>query len=372
MSGTLLALTLLWMGAEPVESSETPQTMLYVRTTPAGAVIRLGGKELGQSDGLFPVAPGKYKIIIDLEGYQPEEQQINLRKGRITRIELTLKSRAAGAGKTHSSQRRRYFVRLVVSLDGMTFEGKAVSWKELPGLFEKVPNRGQTVLELAVTSDQITYKEYEGAFARAAKLAKPLGFEYLSQIGVHPLGSKGSPPLTISQENKTPDKENLLKNPGFETGKSLPDNWYKSSLPKGRTIPGVKSILDKKVAFRGKASLCIEKTAQNYFPIAQWTQTFKREGDRPTLRLSAQVKTEDMTKAVLDVLFLDEKGKWISHHWIAYIGSKEEGDPPANHDWKEYSGQVDIPAGTKIICVGLQVYGPGKVWFDDVRASYAN
>ena len=74
--------------------ADEPPTELYVRTTPDGAKVLLDGKELGVSPGLFPVKSGEYKIIIDLEGYQPEEQQINVRDGRITRIELTLKPRA--------------------------------------------------------------------------------------------------------------------------------------------------------------------------------------------------------------------------------------------------------------------------------------
>jgi RNA polymerase sigma-70 factor (ECF subfamily) len=78
-----------------------------------------------------------------------------------------------------------------------------------------------------------------------------------------------------------------------------------------------------------------------------------------------------MTKAILDVIFYDKDGEWISHKWAAYIGIKQPGDPAANHEWKEYSGTVDIPERTAKICVGLQVYGPGKVWFDDVKARYA-
>jgi hypothetical protein len=77
-----------------------------------------------------------------------------------------------------------------------------------------------------------------------------------------------------------------------------------------------------------------------------------------------------MTKATLDVIFLDKDGTWISHKWAAYVGAKQAGQPPANHDWKKYAGRVGIPAGTAKICVALQVYGPGKVWFDDVRAKY--
>ena len=127
---------------------------------------------------------------------------------------------------------------------------------------------------------------------------------------------------------------------------------------------------DKNVAFEGKASLCIVKTANRYFPIAQWSQTVVRKGDLPLLEVSAQVKADKMFKAVLDAVFLDKDGQSISHHWAAYIGSKKQGDPPANHQWKKYSGTVEIPPGTAKICVALQDYGPGKVWFDDIRARY--
>ena len=82
------------------------------------------------------------------------------------------------------------------------------------------------------------------------------------------------------------------------------------------------------------------------------------------------MKAEKVTKAILDVIFLDEKGDWISHKWAAYVGAQQPNDPPADHNWKEYSGQVKIREGTKKIQVGLQIYGPGKVWFDDARAKY--
>jgi hypothetical protein len=70
------------------------------------------------------------------------------------------------------------------------------------------------------------------------------------------------------------------------------------------------------------------------------------------------------------VIFLDEDGNWLSHEWAAYIGAKEENDPPADHDWKQYSGRVNIPAGATKLRIALQDYGPGKVWFDDVQARY--
>ncbi len=81
---------LLCVLAPPVESAEQPETLLYVRTTPSGAEIRLGGKLLGTSDDLFGVKSGNYKIVVDLEGHQPKEQKITVRDDRITRIELQL------------------------------------------------------------------------------------------------------------------------------------------------------------------------------------------------------------------------------------------------------------------------------------------
>ena len=72
------------------------------------------------------------------------------------------------------------------------------------------------------------------------------------------------------------------------------------------------------------------------------------------------------------MIFLDDKAKPISHKWAAYIGAQQASDRPTTHDWKEYSGRVAIPPGTDKIQIGLQIYGPGKVWFDEVRAAYAD
>jgi RNA polymerase sigma-70 factor (ECF subfamily) len=168
-------------------------------------------------------------------------------------------------------------------------------------------------------------------------------------------------------DKPAPNPHNILKNPGFEDGVIGPDNWEQ-----GAEIEGVKYSWDKKVAFEGKASVCIEKTAKKYFPIAQWSQTVERQDDKSALMVSAQVKAKKMTKAILDVAFLDENAMPISHEWVAFIGIKETGDKPADHDWKQYSGKVNIPPQTKEMCIGLQVYGPGKVWFDDVQVSYAD
>jgi hypothetical protein len=349
-------------------AADEPPTELYVRTTPEGAKVFLDGNEVGVTPGLFKVDPGAAKIVVKLEGHDPIEKEVKIKASRVTRIELALKKQAEDAGEQTSSQseRQRYFVRLVVDKDDMTFEGQKTNWEDLSALLEKVPNRGQTVLEIAVASDQLTLKQQQDGVTQAGAIAKRLGFEYSSQIGVHPLGSKGPPAQTINVDTILTRTQNILKNPGIEAGDKAPDDW-----DQGAEIEGVKYSWDKEVAFAGKASLCIEKTAQTYFPIAQWSQTVDREGEKSVLFVSAQVKAKNMTKGYIDVIFLDENDNWIKHTWVTVIGSKQGGKSPANHDWKKYSGKVSIPPKTKKLCIALQVYGPGKVWFDDVRAEYA-
>lgn len=153
----------------------------------------------------------------------------------------------------------------------------------------------------------------------------------------------------------------------FESGAAAPDNWRK-----GSRIEGVKYRYDKKQGFSGKRSLSIEKSAKRYFPIAQWSRKLKHNSGKADLKVTAQIKAEMMTKAVIDATYLDQNDRSISHKWICYIGAKGAGDSPANHEWKEYSGTVEIPEGTEKIELALQVYGPGKVWLDSLKAIYVD
>lgn len=81
--------------AQNITSRSDPQTLLFVQTTPAGATVRLEGEELGKSNKICVVEPGTYKIVIDLSGHEPREEQITIRKGRITRVEWTFDGKAA-------------------------------------------------------------------------------------------------------------------------------------------------------------------------------------------------------------------------------------------------------------------------------------
>jgi RNA polymerase sigma-70 factor (ECF subfamily) len=180
-------------------------------------------------------------------------------------------------------------------------------------------------------------------------------------------------PASAKPEAATSDKEspagaaakNILVNPGFEEGDKSPKEWKE-----GASIDGVEYLWDRKQGKKGKASLALNKTANRFFPIAQWYQIVERKAGSKSLEVSAQVKAESASKAIIDVIFLDENSKMLSHEWASYIGAKEAGDKPATHDWKEYSGKVKIPPEARKIQIGLQIYGPGKVWFDEVHAEY--
>jgi predicted esterase len=167
-----------------------------------------------------------------------------------------------------------------------------------------------------------------------------------------------------AKKAKDPGKNdpNILLDPSAEEGDVAPAEWLL-----GAKIDGVEYSWDKSIAKTGKASLCLSKTANRYFPIAEWYQIVERKTGSPSLQVSAQVKAERVSKAILDVVFLDENGEAISHQWAASIGTK---DAPADHNWKEYLGKVEIPEKAKRLQIGLQIYGPGKVWFDDIRAEY--
>jgi type II secretion system protein G len=88
--------------------------------------------------------------------------------------------------------RDRHFVRLVVGEEKMTFEGQETTWENLPPLLRAVADRPHTVLEIAIASDQMSVRDRDRAQNRASQLARSLGFEYPSDIGVHPLGSTGT------------------------------------------------------------------------------------------------------------------------------------------------------------------------------------
>ncbi|MGV3616187.1 MAG: M56 family metallopeptidase [Fimbriimonas sp.] len=161
--------------------------------------------------------------------------------------------------------------------------------------------------------------------------------------------------------------QGVLLNAGIEEGEgSQPAHWSR-----GARISSVVYGWDREHAHSGRGSLAISKAANRYFPIAEWSQTFKHDGRSTAVEVSAWIRAESMYKAVLDVQFAQPDGV-ESHQWAAYIGARQDGDPPATHGWKRVGAIVKIPPGTTEIIIAPQVYGPGKVWFDDIEARFTN
>jgi len=79
------------VAADPaVEQRSSAETVIFVRSTPSAAEVRLDGKPLGQTDGLFKANPGAHKLTIELPGFQAYEQSVTVRTGKVTRVEVVL------------------------------------------------------------------------------------------------------------------------------------------------------------------------------------------------------------------------------------------------------------------------------------------
>jgi len=156
-----------------------------------------------------------------------------------------------------------------------------------------------------------------------------------------------------------------FQNLSIEDGAADPAAWTK-----GGAVPGVEQLWDKSTAHSGKASLCLKKTAQTYFPVAQWSQsvTVQPAASARKLQVKCWVKADKATKAIIDVPY---SAGTSGHNWAIYIGQKQKTDPVANHDWKLYEGVVEIPAQTSKVGIAFQIYGPGTVWFDDLQIAWA-
>ena len=91
-------------------------------------------------------------------------------------------------GQTKAS---RPSVLVLVSPNGIFFEGNATTWEALPALLEKVSDRPGTILAFALTSDQMTVAKYHEAFAHVSELAAKFHFRYVSDTGIK--AAEGAP-----------------------------------------------------------------------------------------------------------------------------------------------------------------------------------
>lgn len=190
-----------------------------------------------------------------------------------------------------------------------------------------------------------------------------VGFPLLSQIRGDSDAQATLPTehaATTRAEETTATPREYPANGGFEEGAGTPANWNQ-----GQPVDGLAYVYTRNMAYSGSASLGFTKTAQNYWPIASWDQQIVLAKPARSITVSAWVRAESAQKATVDV-------QWPGgHEWAVYIGAKNDGDPPAHHDWTQYSGTVRFPSPTDRFALALQMCGPGNVLFDDVRVTTA-
>ena len=95
------------------------------------------------------------------------------------------------------AQASRHFVLVVVGADRMTFQGKDTTWEKLPELLAQIPDREHTVLEYAMASKEMTVKQRDRAVAILIQTPKDFGFSHVSDTGIKPLGTMGTPPQIL-------------------------------------------------------------------------------------------------------------------------------------------------------------------------------
>lgn len=176
-----------------------PQAKGRLLATHASGPIMPGGT-WGEYNPQLRLTPEEDTIfvIIDPEDKVKELDESNNKASHVIEGRQPKKSSdSREAGPT----RQRHFVTLVIGEEKMTFQGQEVTWEQLPALLEKVPNRPQTVLQVAVTSEDLERREdWNKTLDRVGQLHHRYGFEYPSLIGVHPLGTKGGPSQLLSAD----------------------------------------------------------------------------------------------------------------------------------------------------------------------------
>lgn len=247
---------------------------------------------------------------------------------------------------------------------------EAIYQEETAGDLDKaIELYGQVLKEAADTERLAARAAYQLGLCHLKKGDKTAAADFFQTVlndypGQTAMVNKAQTQLDKIVPAASKSQQQIIFNDSFEEGDQVPTGWEK-----GAAVDGVSYIWDKNTGRDGKASLCLKKDVEKYFPIAQWTRKIEYTGNAKELTVSADVRAKNAYKAVIDALFLDDKGEWIKHEWVSYIGAKEAGDPPANHNWKDYRGTVQIPDNTKTIVIGLQLYGPGTVWFDELKVA---
>jgi hypothetical protein len=227
----------------------------------------------------------------------------------------------------------------------------------------------------------------DSSMQRALELAKALSDQRGDEEAVTSLRKE----LNQIATGFTPG-ENLLKNGDLANGDGLvPESWalQNESLIQFEWADGI--------GFDGTRGVHITKS-EGKFPYATFVQTINAPRDDCLVRLSAMVKSRNVGKAVLDLVFLNERNEWIYHIWVCSIADSD-GEQTIDRDllhrqspdetptagttssaqeaddyvlvsvgpgsWQQYLAYAYVPSGTRKIEVSAQMYWPGELWLDD-------
>jgi len=155
---------------------------------------------------------------------------------------------------------------------------------------------------------------------------------------------------------------NLVRNPGFEDGGTMPDNWSTGAPPQGPD--GVTFGLDTP-ASEGFGNRCIRMHVPPHVPNAWrgWRQSVTVEPGR-TYLLSAWLKCKDVQGG--DVR--------VHAHRRTADGGLSKNEPYASigpgitgtADWTLLSGRLTMPEDTVNLHLHLTIEQSGTVWHDNV------
>ena len=73
---------------------------LLVYTDPPGAAVRIDGKPRGRTPYHLTLAPGIYRVSISLDGYAPDEQEVEMNMAGTRLVDVVLQTRAAAGRVT--------------------------------------------------------------------------------------------------------------------------------------------------------------------------------------------------------------------------------------------------------------------------------
>ncbi len=124
--------------------------------------------------------------------------------------------------------RKQNGVKLVVDKERITLEGKPTTWDELRNRLEELPDRENTVLYIARTTDDWIISDWNEVYDRIRGARRDLGFDSASFVGVHPLGSRATLSLRLviaGKENMTFEGHLVKQSELFSTLLSVPDRY---------------------------------------------------------------------------------------------------------------------------------------------------